>query len=310
MVFWLGTGLILLGVVAILIYPLWGRTSISIPMGPEAVADQEHIDLEIEKQTLLNSLNDLDLDLGQGRLNPDDYERLKTIDENRLGPVLDRLDALDQAGSRPRSNSKDAPRLTPSVRWAVSTILAVVVIGPAIGVYSVVHGKIGLEAKQLAAQSAPVQQAMPNPVEMVARLEKRLAENPNDLQGQIMAGRSYMTLQRMEDARRTWTKVIEMDYGNYEAHHSLGLVLLQTNPSGDPKGIGEALKHFEIALFKVPREPAILWYQGVALVQLGRTREADESWTTAFQNLPQGSDNANMVKEALQDLRAGRAPTF
>ena len=109
MVFWLGTGLILIGAIAILIYPLWGRTSISIPVGPEAFADQEQIDLEIEKQTYLNSLNDLELDHAQGRLTPEDYKRLKMIDENRLGPILDRLDALDQTGPRPRSDSEDAP---------------------------------------------------------------------------------------------------------------------------------------------------------------------------------------------------------
>ena len=309
MTFWLLTGLILIGVIVILIYPLWIKASISIHMGPEAEADQERIDLEIEKQVLLNSINDLDLDLGQKRLNPEDYERLKIIDENRLGPILDRLDAFAKT-SAPSSDFKVDSRPTMSVRWAVSALLAVIVTGTSIGAYNSIHGRIGLEAKRLAAQSAPTQQTIPNPAEMVARLEKRLKENPNDLQGQLMAGRSYMTLQRYADARKAWAKVIELDYGNYEAHHSLGVVLLQLSASGDTQKIAEALEQFEIALVKVPREPAILWYQGVALVQLGRITEADESWTTAFVNLPQGSENANMVKKALQDLRAGQAPTF
>lgn len=304
-------GAIIIAVIAVLCYPLWNKASRPMPMGLEASLDQERIDIEIEKQTLLNSLADLDLDQAQGRLTPSDYQRLKSVDENRLGRVLDKLDSILKEGS-PASlrGSVPHPPQPGSLRWAGSAVLSLLVMGGAAGIYFYVHGKIGLAAKRIAMENAPTSsaQAMPNPLEMVARLEKRLQDNPNDLEGQIMAGRSYMTLQRLEEARKAWNKVIELDYGNYEAHYFLGLILLQTAPRDDQKGMGEALQHFETALVKVPREPAVLWYQGVALVHLKRFSEADKSWTTAFQNLTPGSEDAEVVKKALQNLRAGNLP--
>jgi cytochrome c-type biogenesis protein CcmH len=197
--------------------------------------------------------------------------------------------------------------------------LGLLVVGSAAGLYSFVNGRIGLEAQRAGAErqaqssasggSGGARQGMPDPMEMVARLEARLRENPNDLQGQIMAGRSYMALERFEDAQKAWSKVIELDRRNHEAHYHLGLILLQT-PASDTKVYEEALAHFDAALINVPREPAVLWYRGVALVHLKRYQEADESWTTAYQNLSPGSEDAEFVKQALQNLRAGNPPLF
>jgi cytochrome c-type biogenesis protein CcmH len=150
---------------------------------------------------------------------------------------------------------------------------------------------------------------MPDPRVMLARLEARLRENPDDLQGQMMAGRSYMTLGRVEEAGKAWSKVLDLDPQNYEAHFNLGVLLLQT-PTKDNRVFEEALKHFQVALIQVPDEPVVLWYKGIALVHLKRYSEADQSWTAAFRNLDPGSEDAKVVKEALQSLRAGNPPQF
>ena len=311
-VFSITAGLILVVVIIVLAYPLWNRTAAPIPMGLEASADQERIDLEIEKQTLLNSLAELDLDRAQGRLTSSDYQRLKAVDENRLGRILDKLESLPSKNAPASPSSRSGLQSHAAMKWAGSAALSLVVIGTAAGLYGYIEGKIGLEAqKRIVEQGGvPGSQGMPNPVEMVARLEKRLKENPNDLQGQIMAGRSYMSLQRIDDAQKAWSKVVELDYGNYEGHFFLGLIQLQTAPPDDPKSSQEALNHFETALVKVPRDPAILWYKGVALLRLKEYPLADKSWTEAFQNLQPGTEDAEFVKKALQSLRAGSPPAL
>ncbi len=312
MAFSIIAGLILILVIVVLAYPLWNKTSAPIPMGLEASADQERIDLEIEKQTLLNSLADLDLDLAQNRLTPSDYQRLKGIDENRLGRILDSMDSLPAKTAPASPPSRSGLPSHAAMKWAGSAALSLVVIGTAAGIYGHIHGKIGLEAQKRVAEQGgvPGSQGMPNPAEMVARLEKRLKENPNDLQDQIMAGRSYMTLQRIEDARKAWSKVVELDYGNYEGHFFLGLIQLQTAPLDDPKSSEEALSHLETALVKVPRDPAMLWYKGVALLRLKQYALVDKSWTESFQNLAPGTEDADFVKKALQSLRAGSPPAL
>ena len=92
----------------------------------------------------------------------------------------------------------------------------------------------------------------PNPIDMVARLERKLRENPDDLQGQMMAARSYMTIQRTEDAKKAWSKVIELDPSNVEAQYSLGYLMIETADSGDPRSFEQAIRHLDAALLLSP----------------------------------------------------------
>ncbi len=312
--FALAVGVILSAVVVLLAYPFWRKGDSSMPLNIGVSPDQERMDLEMEKQRILTSISELDHEYAQGRLAPDDYQRLRTTDEHRLVKILDRLDQLVKVQPPPTSRLKARPPKHPLMPWVGPVVLGLLVMGTASGIYSYVNGKIGLEAQKAAregqAQAGSSRQGMPNPIEMVARLEARLRQNPNDLQGQIMAGRSYMSLNRFEDAKKAWSKVVELDPRKDEAHYNLGLILLQEGDNADPKIYEEALAHFDTALINVPREPAVLWYRGVALVHLKRYREADESWTTAYQNLSPGSEDAEFVKQALQNLRAGNPPLF
>ncbi len=312
--FALAVGVILSAVVVMLTYPFWRKGNTSMLLNIAASPDQERMDLEMEKQRILISVSELDHEYVQGRLAPADYQRLKTTDEHRLVKILDRLDQLVKVQPPPTSRLKARPPRRLLMPWVGPVVLGLLVVGTASGIYSYVNGKIGLEAQKTAresqAQAGSSRQGMQNPIEMVARLEARLRENPNDLQGQIMAGRSYMSLQRFEDAKKAWRKVVELDPRNDEAHYNLGLILLQEGDNANPKTYEEALAHFDAALINVPREPAVLWYRGVALVHLKRYREADENWTTAYQNLSPGSEDAEFVKQALQNLRAGNPPLF
>ena len=145
-----------------------------------------------------------------------------------------------------------------------------------------------------------------NPEEMVARLEERLKENPDDLQGQMMIGRSYMALERWDEAEIAWKKVLELDRRNYTAHYRLGEIILSNPKTGTREEAEEALAHFDKALVSVPQDASILWARGIVLVQLGRTFEADEAWTEAYQYIPRNTESSEMVKKSLEDLRAGR----
>jgi cytochrome c-type biogenesis protein CcmH len=149
---------------------------------------------------------------------------------------------------------------------------------------------------------------MPDPRQMVERLEARLRANPNDLEGQIMAGRSYTALQRMPEAKQAWTKVLELAPRNYEAHYSLGVLMIEMRKFDDPELFKAALAHFDAALVNVPMEPGVNWYRGLALWYLKHYSETDAAWTIAAQNLPPGSEDAEFVKAALMKLRAGQVP--
>ena len=302
--FVLFAGVLLALVVLVLSFPFWRKDLQPMPVGHDADENQEQADLSIEREVLAHSLNELEVELAQGRLAPRDHARLKATDERRLLQVLDRLDQLAAAKPAPRAARQASPAASRSSRiGAVATVLLVLLA--ASGLYAYLQWR---SDQTLVAAQGPGGPGAPDPRQMVARLEARLRANPNDLEGQIMAGRSYTALQRMPEAKQAWTKVLELNPRNYEAHYSLGVLLIEMRKFDDPELFKAALAHFDTALVDVPLEPGVNWYRGLALWYLKQYAETDAAWTTASQNLPPGSEDAEFVKAALMKLRAGQTP--
>ena len=291
---------IVIAVVLFIAWPLFRNSTKPLPAGIYPAGGEEDVDLEAEKQNILASLTDLESDLQGGKLTQSDYERLKDIDEHRLAGILDKIDnaaTADEisAGIQARGDSPEPLPRFRAMNIAGFILLAILVIGGASGVYYYQNVRLQNQNQDSAA----------NPLEMVAQLERKLRENPNDLQGQIMAGRSYMTIQRPEDARNAWSKVIELDPANVEAHYSMGYLLIQTADSGDPRKFEQAIGHLDAALLLSPGLPAALYYKGLALTHLKLYDEAENSWNSALQGLPPGSEDAEFVKDAIRKLKGG-----
>ncbi len=298
--------LILVPVLIILFYPFWRSSKRLSPAGEASVLNEEMINRSLEREGLLQRLSDLEIDYAQGKLIQSDYERLKLTQEHSLLTLLDRPAPTATVG-----HGSFAGRVVPfSVSRSLPLMLGIGVwiVAVAIGVSSFIHGKITrdqIAASESNSAGGPMAGG-PDPVKMVARLEEKLRGNPNDLQSQMMLGRSYMVLQRWADAQKTWKKVLELDERNPAAHSSLGEVMLRSNPPGDKGVAKEALVHFDQALISTPQDPSLLWARGIALVTLGRFTEADEAWTTAYGGVTLGSEEAEMIKTALEALRSGK----
>lgn len=295
--------LIILAVVLFaLTVPFWRKDPSPISFGHDDDRAQERADLQVERETLGRSLHELEMEFVQGQREQADYERLKAADERRLLQVLDRLEELKHITEPP---AEEARRLSAHRGgWGRAVASGLAVLLASLGVYGVLQF-------QQAQKILEAQERMgggPNPLEMVARLEKRLQENPDDLQGQIMAGRSYQALNRLEEARKAWEKVLELDPTQHEAHYNLGVVMIETRKFDDPELFREALAHFDFVLKDLPNQPAVNWYRGLALWYLNRKQETDAAWTLASQNMEPNSKDAEFVKDALAKLRAGQVP--
>ncbi len=307
------TGLILAVVLIVLFYPLARLCKRPLLMGEEACLDEQKVSLSLEKNALLRTISELEIDYAQEKLSTDDYNRIKLTYEHRLLVLLEPL-------NRSQKNEFVEEAVSVNRPWGLMLGMGIWIVAGAIGVSTLVHGKISKDQMSAGSSEGSFGEAssgassdtssgatgMPDPVKMVARLEARLAANPNDLNGQMMLGRSYMVLDRFEDAKKTWEKVLEIDNRNGTAHASIGEILLRTHAPGD-KGIAEqALSHFEKAMISSPQDPSINWGRGVALVQMGRVAEAEEAWVETFRALTPGSQEAEMVKKALEVLRSGK----
>ena len=301
-IFLIACAVILLGVTAAVSSPLW-RQDPTTPelISREAAEDQERADLSVEREGLRQSLHELDVELAQGRLEPEDYERLKATDERRLLGVLDRLAAL----TVPNSPSSVPDHVEKPRAWGSATAASLIVLLSAIAIYGFLQWQT---MNRLVNAQAEMSAQMPDPRDMVARLEARLKENPDDVQGQMMAGRSYMALNRVAEAKAAYETVLKLDPRNHEAHYNLGVIMIDERKFDDPKIFQMALKHFDTVLVDLPNQPGVNWYKGLALWYLKRYRETEEFWATAHKNLQPGSHDAEFVKQALAKLRKGETP--
>jgi len=117
--------------------------------------------------------------------------------------------------------------------------------------------------------------AGPDVAAMVAKLETHLREDPNDLAGWIMLGRSYVALERLDDAIVAYDHAHRLDAGNAEAALGLGEAMsLRAGGNITP----EAAKLFEQALAIEPASPKALLYGGFAAAARGDVTVARARW--------------------------------
>src|ERR1700731_1951091 len=98
----------------------------------------------------------------------------------------------------------------------LGALLAVLIIGAPDGLYPLWSNWNWHPPAQSEAAAGPDVAAM------VAKLEKRLQEEPNDPAGWAMLGRSYLTLNRLDEAIVAYDHAHQLDSKNAEAAMGLG----------------------------------------------------------------------------------------
>ena len=123
--------------------------------------------------------------------------------------------------------------------------------------------------KQIPAEGPDVQA-------MVAKLENKLAANPKDLAGWLMLGRSYLSLERFEDAIAAFDHALQLGGGN-DAEAALGMgeaISMRANGQIIPP----AAALFETALRISPQNPKALLFGGFAAANRGDKTLARSRW--------------------------------
>jgi cytochrome c-type biogenesis protein CcmH len=138
-----------------------------------------------------------------------------------------------------------------------------------------------------------------NMEEAVARLEAKLAEDPKNLEGWLMLGRSYTAISRYPRAADAFQQAYDLSQGqNVEAIIGLGEALALTD---EASLTGRAGKLFETALVMAPNHPKALWYGSIASLRSGDLRQArDRLQLLMAQNPPE--EFRGVLERQLQDL--------
>ena len=135
--------------------------------------------------------------------------------------------------------------------------------------------------------------------EAVGKLEAKLAENPKNLEGWMMLGRSYTAMSRYARAADAFQQAYDLSQGqDVEAVVGLGEALALTD---EASLTGRAGKLFEAALIMAPTHPKALWYGGIASLREGDLRKGRDRFQLLMaQNPP--DEFRNVLAAQIADL--------
>ena len=151
----------------------------------------------------------------------------------------------------------------------VGALAALLVAGAAAGLYPLWSNWDWHAPTQSQAAVAPDVSAM------IAKLEQHLRDDPNDLAGWLMLGRSYIALQRLDDAVDAYDRAHHLDAKSAEAALGLGeAIALRAGGEITPP----ASELFEEALSLTPNNPKALLYGGFAAAARGDRALARSRW--------------------------------
>ncbi|HSZ07391.1 MAG TPA: hypothetical protein VK794_02575 [Steroidobacteraceae bacterium] len=178
----------------------------------------------------------------------------------------------------------------------VGALAALLVAGAAAGLYPLWSNWDWHAPAQAQAIVAPEVAAM------MAKLEQHLREDPNDLAGWLMLGRSYTALQRLDDAVSAYDHAHQLAGNSVEAALGLGEALsLRAGGEVTPP----AAQLFEDAIRLEPNNPKALLYGGFAAATRGDRALARSRWQ-ALKDLHPPAQIEQMLDARIAEL--GAAP--
>jgi cytochrome c-type biogenesis protein CcmH len=222
--------------------------------------------VEIERgasnlQLLREQLSEIDADLRSGVLSADQYENARVDLERRV------LDESQQAIG-PTS------RAPIGRRWRTPVVVGLFVPVCAALLYVYLGSFDGLDVEaymqKQAAAISPEQV-----VSMTRQLAQRLEKEPDDVEGWMMLGRSYMALQQYPDSARAWQRAATLAPDNASILTNYAeAIALASQGNFD----GEAARLLARALDADPVHPKALALSGGAAFGRGEYRTAIDYW--------------------------------
>lgn len=294
--FWLLCALLVLAVTVAIAAPLWHERS-----APSAAS----FDLQVYR----DQLREVDRDLERGVIGADDAERLRT----EIGRKV--LDADKRVAAA-------APVLSQGKHLGALGLLAVAMAG-GIGLYLWQGAPDSpdlplskrIELAEQSYQSRPSQaeaeaaapkinapEAEPDYLDLVEQLRKKVAEKPDDPQGQILLATHEMRLGNMQAAREAQQKLVELRGDQASTEELIRLVTVMLSAAG---GVitPEAEEVLARALDQNPQLPQGRYLMGLLQLQNGRPDRAFPIWRDLLEEGPQDAPWNQLILAAnIEDL--------
>ncbi len=145
------------------------------------------------------------------------------------------------------------------------------------------------------------QQAEANILKMVDGLAQRLQQNPNDVEGWLMLGRSFQYLKRYQAAAEAFAQASRLQPDN------AGVLLQYADAlaaAGGGKLAGKPRQLIERALQLEPDNQTALWLSGLAKVEAGQLQQALTDWRKLSSLVDKQSQSYAKLMGLIQALQA------
>ncbi|NEX23140.1 c-type cytochrome biogenesis protein CcmI [Thiorhodococcus mannitoliphagus] len=282
-IFWILAGGLLVLALVFIVTPLLQ----SAPQ--EDLIEQDALNLEVFRQRL----KELDADLEAGFLDQDRYAAARHDLEREL---LYDVDAGQQA---------PAQKPTPSAlsRWLIGAALVILAPISAVLIYLQLGEPRLADPLQVAASAQAAEESGQSGAsleELVTRLEQRLQENPEDIDGWLMLGRTAFATGKTEQG----LQAIEKAYGLAPDEVDIKLAYAEALAAASPtKSLeGKPAELIRAVLDEDPTNRIARWLTGMIAFQKEQYASAVDTWEKILAELdPNGQEAANlegMIAEA------------
>lgn len=143
----------------------------------------------------------------------------------------------------------------------------------------------------------------PSPVvdDTITRMEERLAEKKDDVQGWRMLGWAYFQNERYKDAARALRKATPLDPEHAETFSFLGeaLVLANNHEGQMPRAARLA---FDKALALDPKNPRARYFRALSLDLAGQHRRALRAWFAQLSETPPDAPYASDIRAVIRSV--------
>ena len=225
-----------------------------------------------------DQLRELESDRARGLVNAEQEQAARTEIERRMLRA-DRARETAQDARRADARGPAAWR-----RRAAAVGLGLCIPALAAGVYASL-GSPGLPGRPFAEIERPAAstEATAAISESVERLAARLESDPDNLEGWLLLGRSYVVLQRYPEAADALRRAAALSGGDAEVLTMLGEAIVWANGGVvAPEAVGV----FRQALEARPDDPAARFHLALARAQAGQVQEAYEMWLALAADTP------------------------
>lgn len=292
--FWIYAALLCAIALAFIVLPLLRRSASTDSL------DQDSLNLSLFQ----DQLAELDADLAAGNLDQVRYDAARHDLERGL---LNDVEGKASGGAAEATQGKGL---------ALAALLLVAVPAAAVVLYSYYGNSAIIGQLQAATQASAAAPAlaghsgsgeMPPMDELVAKLAKRMEENPNDVKGWMMLGRSYFALQQPQKAAEALARAYALAPENPDVILGYAEALASLNNNSFEGRAGELLSE---ALAIDPNHSSARWLSGIAAFQRGQYSAAAVTWQKLVAEMDPASDEAKELTEyiAVARSRAGEPP--